>query len=86
MCQVHLEQPGFTNSASRRITKKQRKNAKIKETGDLWCINQNKLGRACFQYNMAYGDFQDLPKRKALDKVLQYKVFEFAKKSKYDVY
>ena len=35
---------------------------------------------------MAYGDFQDLPRRTAADKVLRDKVFNIAKDPKYDGY
>ena len=35
---------------------------------------------------MAYGDFKDLPRRTATDKVLRDKAFNFAKISKYDGY
>ena len=33
---------------------------KFKETGDSRHIYQNELDKACFQHNMAYGDFKDL--------------------------
>ena len=35
---------------------------------------------------MAYGDFKDLNRRAAADKVLRDKVFDFAKNPKYDGY
>ena len=35
---------------------------------------------------MAYGDFKDLKKRAATDKVLRHKVFNIAKDPKYDTY
>ena len=35
---------------------------------------------------MAYGDFEDLPKQIASDKVLHNKAFNIAKNSKYDEY
>ena len=35
---------------------------------------------------MAYGDFKDLPRRRAADKVLRNKVFNIAKSPKYDGY
>ena len=35
---------------------------------------------------MTYGDFKDLPRRKASDKVLRYKTFNIAKKPKYHWY
>ena len=39
-----------------------------------------------FQHDMAYGDFKDLARRTAADKVLKAKVFNIAKDSKYDGY
>ena len=35
---------------------------------------------------MAYGDFKDLPRRTAVDKVLRDKSYNIAKKPKYDEY
>ena len=39
----------------------------------------------CFQNDMAYGDFRDLPRRQACYKVLCDKLFNVAKNSKYDM-
>ena len=33
---------------------------KFKETGDTSYIYENELDKACFQDDMAYGDFKDL--------------------------
>ena len=41
---------------------------------------------ACFQHDMAYGDFKDLARRTASDKVLRDKPFNIAKNPKYDGY
>ena len=49
-------------------------------------IFQNKLGKACFQHDMAYGDFKDLTKRTASDKILPNKAIDIAKNLKYDGY
>ena len=38
----------------------------------------------CFQNDVAYGDFRDLPRRAASYKVLCDKLFNVAKNSKYD--
>ena len=46
----------------------------------------NELNKACFQHDMAYGDFRDLVRRTASDKVLRDKAFNFAKNPKYDSY
>ena len=75
MPEMHLRQPGFTYSACGPFTKNknkkiQRKIQKFKEPVDSRYIYQNELDKACFQHNMAYGDFKDLPKRTASDKVL----------------
>ena len=59
-------------------TKKERRQ-KFKETGDSRYIYQNELGRACFQHDMAYGDFEDLNRRTAANKVLIDEEFDIAK-------
>ena len=67
-------------------TKKEYKNYKKKTTGDWTYIYQNKLDKACFQHDTAYGNFKDLPRRTAYDKVLCDKAFNIAKNQKYEVY
>ena len=59
---------------------------KFKETGDSRYICQNKLDKACFQYDMAFGNFKDLAKRTASDKILRDKAFDFAKSLNHDGY
>ena len=59
---------------------------KIKETGDSRYIYQNELEKACFQHDMAYGDFKDLNRRTGADKVLLDKAFNIDKNPKYDGY
>ena len=66
-------------------TKKERIQ-KFKETGDTSFIYKNELDKACFQHDMAYGDFKDLAKRTAADKVLRDKAFKIASDQKYDGY
>ena len=56
---------------------------KFKQTGDSRYIYKNELDKACFQHDMAYGDFKDLGKRTAVDKVLKNKAFNIAKDPKY---
>ena len=41
------------------------------------------MDKACFQHDMDYGDFKDLAKRTAADKVLRDKAFNIAKDPKY---
>ena len=45
-----------------------------------------KKDKACFQHDMTYGDFKDLAKRTASDKVSRDKAFNIAKNPKYDGY
>ena len=65
------------------IYKKKVRIQKFKETGDSTYIYKNDLDKACFQHNMAYGDFKNLAKTAASDKVLRDKAFSIAKNPKY---
>ena len=86
MLEMHLKQPGFTYSACRPFTKNKERIQKFKETGDTNYIYKNELDKACFQHDMAYGDFKDLKRRTFSDKVLRDKAFNIAKNPKYDEY
>ena len=66
---MHLKQPGFTYSDCGPFTKNKEKIQKSKEMGDTNYIYKNELDMACFQHDMAYGDFKDLARRTASDKV-----------------
>ena len=79
MPKIHLRQPGFTYSACGPFNKNKERIRKFKETGDSKYIYQNQLDKGCFQDDMAYGDFKDLAKRTAADKVLRNKAFNIAK-------
>ena len=70
MPEMHLIQPGFTYSACGPLTKNKERIQKFKETGDTCYIYKNELDKACFQHDMAYGDFKDLARKTASDKVL----------------
>ena len=59
-------------------------NSKFKETEDTSYIYENKLDKACFHNDMAYGDFKDLKRRTASDK--RDKAFNIAKNPKYHGY
>ena len=80
MLEMHLRQPGFTYSACGPFAKSKEKIQKFKETGDSRYIYQNKLDKACFQNDMAYGDFKDL------DKILHKKSLNIAINPKCDEY
>ena len=47
---------------------------------------QNELDKACFQHDMAYGDFKDVNRRTTADKLLRDKALNTAKNPKYDGY
>ena len=64
--------------------KKELKNLKKQEIQATFTkIN---LIKACFQHDVAYGDFKDLARRTASDKVLRDKAFNIAKNPRYDGY
>ena len=84
MPEMHLKQPGFTYSACGPFTKNKERIQKFKETGDTSYIYKNELGKACFQHDMAYGDFKDIARRTASNKVLRDKPFNIAKNLTFD--
>ena len=86
MPEMHLKQPRFTYSACGPFTKNKERIQKFTETGDTSYIYKNELDQACFQHDMAYGDFQDLERRTASDKILRDKALNIAKNPKYDGY
>ena len=86
MPEMHLKQPGFTYSVCGPFTKNKERIQKFNETGNTDYIYKNELDKACFQHDMAYGDFKDLAKRTFADKVLRGKAFKIASDQKYDGY
>ena len=86
MPEMHLRQPVFTYSACGPFTNNKERTQKFKQTGDSRYIYKNELDKACFQHDMAYGDFKDLKKRTAADKVLRDKAFNIAKNPIFDGY
>ena len=86
MPEMHLKQPGFTYSACGPFTRNKEPIQKFKETWDTSYVYKNELDKACFQHDMAYGDFKDLKRRTFSDKVFRAKAFNIAKNPKYDGY
>ena len=66
------------------LLKKKERIQKFKETGDSRYIYKNESHKVWFQHDMAYGDFKDLARRTAADKVLKDKAFNIAKDPIYD--
>ena len=63
-------------------TKKEFKNLKKHEVKTIF----TELDNACFQHDMAYGNFKYFTRRTASDKILRDKAFKIAKNPKYDGY
>ena len=63
MPEMRLRQPGCTYSACGPFTKGKERIQKFKQTGDSRYIYKNELDKACFQHDMAYGDFKELKKK-----------------------
>ena len=82
--EMHLKQPGFTYSAFGPFTKNKESIEKFMQKGNTDLICRNKLDKACFQHDMAYGKSNDLAKRTESDKVLRDKAFKIASDPKYD--
>ena len=59
MPEMHVRQPGFTYSARGLFIKHKQRVEKLKQTGDTNYIYKNKLDKACFQHDMAYGKYKD---------------------------
>ena len=83
MPEMHLKQPGFTYSACGPFTKNKERIQKFKET---LFIKMNLIRLDMAWHDMAYGDFKDLAKITASDKVLRDKAFNIAEDLKYDGY
>ena len=63
MPEMHLKQSVFTYSACGPFTKNKVRIQKFKEAEETSYIYKNELDKACFQHDMAYGDFKDLKKK-----------------------
>ena len=59
----HLRQSRFPYSTCWIFTKDKEE---IQETGDSRFAYQNKIDKACLKHDIAYGDFEDLPRRAAV--------------------
>ena len=86
MSEIELKQPEFAYRVCGRFTKNKERIQKYKETGDTKHIYKNELDKTCFQHGMAQGDFEDLTRRAASDKILRDKAFNISKNPKYDGY
>ena len=86
MPEMQLKQPGFTYIACGQFTKNKERIEKFMKTGNTDFIYKNDFDKACFQYDMAYGESKDLVRRTQSDKVLRDEAFEIASNPSYDGY
>ena len=78
---MHLKQPGCTyrTITYEPFTKNKERIQKFKETVDTSYIYKDELDQVFFQCDMAYGDFKDIARKAAFDKVLTNRAFNIAK-------
>ena len=81
MPEMYLKQSGFTYSVYVLFTKNEERIKKFMQTGNTDFIYKNKLDKAYFQHDIAYGKSKDLIKRTQSDKA-----FKIASDPKYDSY
>ena len=79
MAEMHLRQPDLRIVLVDQLQKIKNELKRFKEAGDSRYIYQNELDKACFQHDMAYGDFKDLNGRTFVDKFLGKITFDIAK-------
>ena len=84
MPEIHLRQPGFTNSACGPCTKNKERTEIFMQTRNTDFIYKNEHDKACFQHGMASSKSKDLAKTTQSDKVLRDKAFEIVSDPKYD--
>ena len=72
---MHLRQSGFIYSTYEPFAKNKERIQKFNGTGDSRYIHLDELNNACFQHDMAYGDFKDLLRRAPANKVLHDEIF-----------
>ena len=84
MLESHLKQPGLLYSVCAAFNKKKEKIQKFIQTGNINYIYRNDLDKACFQHDMDFGKYTDLPKRTESEKKLRDKLFKIASNPKYN--
>ena len=74
MPEMYLKQPGYFDSACGPFNKNKERIQKSKETGDKSYIYKNGLDKACFQHDMAYGDFKDIARKTEIKHLILLKI------------
>ena len=70
MAELYLSLHGFIYIVCGPFTKNKKRLQKFIETGDSVFIYQNELDKTFFQHDVAFGDFESLPRTAAFDKVI----------------
>ena len=90
MPKMNLRQPGFTYSACTPFTKNKERKKVLKNRRFTVYLSKRiryfMFSKACFQHDMAYGDFKDLTRKATSDKILRDKAFNIARNPKCDGY
>ena len=81
-CDKFMPKMQFRNACGPFIKNKERIQ-NYKETGDSIYIYQNKLDQACFQHDMAHGDFKNMSRKAACPKILHVTACNIGKNPKY---
>ena len=77
--ELHLKQPGFTYSASGKLTKYHEIIRKHRETGNWKQLYRNELEKACFAHDGTYSNSKDLAKITISNNILKDRAYEIAR-------
>ena len=86
MPELHLKQPGFTDSDCGPFTIHRDRIQKFGETSNLKHLYTSELEKACFAHDGAYSDSKDLAMRTISHKILEDTAYEIARNCNYDEY
>ena len=86
MPEMNLRKLKYNFSSCQTFNKNKERIQKFKEKGDSRYIYQDELDKFCFQHDITHGDFKDLPRRTASDKVLRVKAFKYFQTPRYEGY
>ena len=84
--EMYLKQLWIKYSTCGSFMKNKERIQNFNGTGDSRYIYQKELNEACFQHDMAYGDFKDLTQGPTSSKILLITLFNIAKNPKHDGY
>ena len=72
LSEIHLRQPAFTYTNCGPFNKNRKRIQTFKKPGYSRYNYQNELDKNCFKHDAVCGDFKDLLRRTASDKILSY--------------